>query len=75
MISLPNYYTYVVIGNLNLSDSLKFKNTAFALVAVLVLEVLFIFNSVYATNNMPGQTITPHIASQNHSNGHVGRDV
>ncbi len=24
---------------------------------------------------MPGQTITLHIASQNHSNGHVGRDV
>jgi hypothetical protein len=58
-----------------LSDSLKFKNTAIALVAVLVLEALYIFNSVYATNNMPRETINPHIVSQNHSNGHIGIDV
>jgi hypothetical protein len=48
---------------------------AIAVVAVLVLETLFIFNSVYATNNMPRETINPHIVSQNHSNGHIGIDV
>jgi hypothetical protein len=58
-----------------LSVSVKFKNTTIALVIVLVLEALFIFNSVYATNNLPRETINPHIVSKNHSNGHIGKDV